>query len=46
MGETYVTIRVNEELVKKVIVKMAWSPTMPATYVVDMALRELLEVKV
>ena len=40
-----ITIRVSETLVQKVIAKMKWNPELPATYAVDQALREILEVK-
>jgi len=42
-NEKLITIRVSEDLVNKVIAKMNWTPTLPATYAVDQALRELLE---
>ena len=44
-NDELITIRVSKTLVAKVIAKMNWNPTLPATYAVDQALREILEVK-
>lgn len=38
-----VTIRVSKDLVDKVVEKMNWNPSLPTTYAVDQALRELLK---
>jgi hypothetical protein len=43
VNDKLITIRVSEDLVNKVILKMKWTPNLPATYAVDQALRELLE---
>jgi hypothetical protein len=44
-SEELVTIRVNKQLVDKIIEKMGWNKSLPVTYAVDQALREMLEVK-
>lgn len=41
--EELITIRVNKQLVERVVAKMKWTPNLPTTYAVDQALRELLE---
>ena len=39
-----VMVKVSEPLLNKVIKEMDWNASLPATYAVDQALRELLKI--